>query len=254
MNGGDLRHIAANLEAGLPWRDSGEMELVSDVLDIARTTGAPRSRVLRVVADAWDDNDVLRREVRIAATSARTSAQILVWLPAATSVISALIGLETLGFLLSTPTGWACLVTGASSTALGWWWMGRLVTSIPLPPLETGIVADLVAEILSVSSLSSETTDHLAACAAKWNMTNEWNAVVTRRESSRETGVPIAGLLRNLAIDRRQDVRLGVREQIEALPARLLIPLGVCLFPAFVVLTVIPAVATMASGFFSSAG
>jgi tight adherence protein B len=64
----------------------------------------------------------------------------------------------------------------------------------------------------------------------------------------------VVGLLRAAAEERRRVARFATREAIERLPGRMLIPLGVCLFPAFVLLTVIPAIAGMAQGFFRSAG
>lgn len=254
MNGNHFREIAATLESGRRWLDDGTNDVLTSVLRVAHDAGAPRARILRVIADAVDDNDSVIREVRIAATSSRTSARILVWLPVATSVASALIGLDTLGFLFVTPTGWACLALGASSTAWGWWWMKRLVSEVRIPPLETGLIADLTAEILSVTAMSSETLTAIEECAQRWNAVDEWQMVVSLRENCRETGAPVAGVVRAAATDRRRRMRLDAREHIEALPAKLLAPLGVCLFPAFVVLTVIPAVATMATGFFTRSG
>lgn len=247
----ELRRLAATLDAGVArHNDIGGDDFVSDILKIARETGAPRTRVLRLVADALDSNLELDREATIAATSARHSAVVLTALPAFTLVVTELFGMRALAFLLGGPVGWLCLLVGVGASFGGWTWMERLRRRIPVPSAATGILGDVVAEILSVAGLRTEAEEALRACGERWGFVTEWTAIADIRAASRESGIPVAGLIRADADERRRTARFAVRETIERLPGQMLIPLGVCLFPAFVTLTVVPAIAGMAQGFF----
>jgi tight adherence protein B len=247
----EFRRMAAALDAGISLGSVvPESGLLRDILELARETGAPRSRLIRIVADTLDDNDALRRETDIAATSVRHSAVVLVALPIVTAVGSALFGVDSLLFLVTEPAGWVCLVLGTGATVAGWHWMSVLRRRVVTPAVETGILSDCVAEVLSVSGMTSDSQELVAGLAVRWDAAEEWKAIHTIRESSRDSGVPVAGLLRHHSQDLRRAARFRVRAQIEELPGRLLIPLGVCLFPAFITLTVIPAIAGMAADFF----
>jgi tight adherence protein B len=249
----ELRRLAATLDSGVARLDDrGGDDVVSDILEIARETGAPRTRVLRLVADALDSNLELDREATIAATSARHSAVVLTALPAFTLVVTEIFGMRALAFLLGGPVGWLCLVLGVGASFGGWVWMARLRSRIPTPSPATGVLGDVVAEILSVAGLRADTENALRSCGERWGFVNEWIAITDIRAASRETGIPVAGLIRADADERRRTARFEVREAIERLPGQMLIPLGVCLFPAFVTLTVVPAIAGMAQGFFRS--
>ena len=255
MNARDLRQVAVGLQSGVAMPlDSPRHPMLSDIVELARETGAPTSRLLMLVADALDENEGLKREATIAATAARHSAVVLSALPIASALASALFGVDALGFLITQPAGWVCLIVGVGATFAGWRWMAALRDHVTVPALETGVLVDCVAEVLSVTGLTPDATEIVARCAQRWEVVVEWDDVRRIREVGRNTGMPVASLLRNHATELRRAARFDVRGQIEELPGKLLIPLGVCLFPAFVTLTVIPAVASMAQGFFRSSG
>ncbi len=250
----ELRRLAATLDAGVTHHAvfTGDDDFVTELLDIARETGAPRTRVLRVVADALDSNIELMREATIASTSARHSALVLTALPAFTLIATELFGIHALGFLLGAPIGWLCLVIGAGASFGGWKWMDHLRRRIPTPSPATGVMGDVVAEILSVTGIRKDVEKALRASGERWGLDSEWTSIADIRAAARETGIPVSGLIRADSQERRRSTRFTVREATERLPGQMLIPLGVCLFPAFVVLTVVPAVAGMAQGFFRS--
>jgi len=247
----EFRRLAAALDAGVSVGSVvPESELLRDILELARQTGAPRSRLIRTVADTLDDNDTLRRETDIAAMSVRHSAMVLVALPIVTAIGSALFGVDSLLFLVTQPAGWICLVLGTGATVAGWQWMSILRRRVVTPAVETGILSDCVAEVLSVTGMTPDTEMLISGLATRWSVAEEWTEIHAIRQSSRDTGVPVAELLRHHSRDLRRVARFRVRSLIEELPGRLLMPLGACLFPAFITLPVIPAIAGMASDFF----
>lgn len=254
MNSTDVRRMAFGLQSGIALSvETDVTPFVSDILEIARETGAPRSRLLLVVANALDENEALRRETSLAAVAARQSALVLSALPILTSLASALFGVDTIGFLLAQPLGWVCLILGVGATIAGWRWMSALRRRVIAPPLETGVLTDCVAEVLSVTGLTPDATALVYRCAERWGVDGEWKAVNAIRDVGRNTGIAIVGLLRSHAAELRRSARFAVRGQVEELPGKLLVPLGLCLFPAFITLTVIPAIASMATGFFRTA-
>jgi tight adherence protein B len=62
---------------------------------------------------------------------------------------------------------------------------------------------------------------------------------------SQRAGVPAAELLRSEAVERRRDARARAEEQAQTLSVRLMLPLGVCVLPAFMVLGVLPLLVTV---------
>lgn len=255
MNAREIRQIAVGLQSGIEFpMETPQHPMILDIVELARETGAPRARLLSVVADALDDNETIQREATIAATATRHSALVLSFLPMATAVAASLFGVNALGFLVTQPAGWVCLAVGFGATFAGWRWMAALRSRVTVPALETGVLADCVAEVLSATGLTPDATEFLAGCAERWDATPEWNDIRGVREVGRNTGIPVANLLRSHAAELRRSARFAVRGQIEELPGKLLMPLGLCLFPAFITLTVIPAVASMAQGFFRSSG
>jgi len=255
VNAHDIRHIAVGLQSGGPLSfDTPQHPMISDIIELARETGAPQSRLLLLVADALDENEGLRREATISATAARHSALVLSALPIVTALASALFGVDAIGFLVTQPAGWVCVVVGVGATLAGWRWMAALRNRVVVPALETGVLVDCVAEVLSVTGLTPDAAELVARCAQRWGVVQEWDDVRSIREVGRNTGIPVARLLRNRAAELRRAARYDVRGQIEELPGKLLVPLGFCLFPAFITLTVIPAIASMAQGFFRSSG
>jgi tight adherence protein B len=252
----EIRYLASALDAGLTAAlptesDSIAARVVADIMQLAHVTGTPRPRLLRLVADALDDANAVTRDVTLAAIAARQSAILLSALPLATAVAAGFFGVNVLGFLFGNPLGYGCLTIGTASTVLGWRWMTRLRRTIVAPPTTTGLLLDCVAEVLAVVGLSPPAREVLAECQVHWAADGEWATVERIRSTARDTGVPVAGLLRDAALEERRARRFSVRVAIESLPGKLLAPLGVCLFPAFITLTVIPSVATMVRGVIS---
>jgi tight adherence protein B len=66
-------------------------------------------------------------------------------------------------------------------------------------------------------------------------------------ELSARAGVPAAELLRAEAEERRRAARAAAQERAVTLSVRLMLPLGVCVLPAFMALGVLPLLITVVS-------
>jgi tight adherence protein B len=60
----------------------------------------------------------------------RATARILMMLPLFGIAMGMMMGVNPLGWLLGTPLGLACLVTGSCLAGLGYWWTSRLVQHV----------------------------------------------------------------------------------------------------------------------------
>ena len=258
MSPPEIRKLASALEAGIPLEKAIKFSggppagVVADLLDLARATGVKRAVLLRIAADSLWNGNKLSREANIASSAARASAIVLSALPLLASAGAALFGINVLVFLLGHFFGYLCLGAGLLSVWFGWRWMTKIRNKIVAPPETKGLLLNCAAEVVSGSAIYSETETMLIELSKKWGSGPELQTIMEIRSAARDTGTPIAGILREEANEQRIESEFLVRESIETLPAKLLAPLGVCLFPAFIALAVIPTIAGMATAAFGS--
>ena len=254
-----IRALAAALSAGLALdRAIAMTEIDADphwatvgkVLQLARETGVPRHDALVALADSVDAAAERDSAVKIGAAAARQTSRILFALPVVTLVGAEAFGFPVLSFLIGSALGWGCLVVSIALCFGAWRWMARIRAAVPTPPTHTGLVLTLAAGIARTSALGADTMALLTALSTEWETGSEIAAIERSRSLSRDTGIPIAGLLtiesggvRRQAVDR-------TRHAIELLPGKLLAPVGLCIFPAFILSPVIPVIAGMATAAF----
>ncbi|CAB4594780.1 unannotated protein [freshwater metagenome] len=253
--------FAAALGAGLPLETARRMskvenslnaEIVDAVIGFSRSTGAPRKGVLTALADALDDSEQRERQITVGMVSAIATTRVLCALPGVTAVAAEMFGFPVIVFLLTTLSGFACLVTGTALVLGSWRWMLRIRRSIPHPPVETGLVLDLAAALCRSSTIRAEQVHALTQLAERWGTVDEIPQLDDSIRMSRTHGVPVSHLLSIAAARSRADAKHRVSYAIELLPTKLLAPVGTLLLPAFVITTVIPVVASLAQQFLLS--
>ena len=229
---GELAELARAVAAGADPRRAGPSrlagtELISTLaaaLTICERTGAPTAGVLQNLADALRDLHDASLARRTAFAGPRSTARILLVLPAAGLALGMLLGGDPLRLLISSPIGNLLAAVGGAATVIGWWWMRRLVRLASA--LEAGIPAALA---------SSDLPPPLAALGE--------SAVLA--ESS---GADLAQVLRSAARDTRRSRARQAEERAAHLGVRLVLPTGVALLPAFVVLGIVPTVMSLLGG------
>jgi tight adherence protein B len=100
--------------------------LAATALVLATVVGSTPARALDGVAATLRERLDLAAERRALGTQARTSALVLALAPAAFATLLVVGDTPAAHFLLGSPAGWACLVTGIAFDAAGAWWMSRL--------------------------------------------------------------------------------------------------------------------------------
>ncbi|TQJ31379.1 pilus assembly protein TadB [Microbacterium sp. SLBN-146] len=209
---------------------------VSAAWGVATSVGAPLSECLRGLAIALRDAHETADEVRIALAEPAGTARLMNGLPLVGVVLGFALGFDVLGVLFRNPLGLASLTAGLALVVAARHWTNRLVTSATTAEQAPGLDAELVAIALS-GGVSIERAhllvlQHTGASPAA--ATEEVLAL------SRSAGVPAVELLRAASTLARHRARVEGRLRAARLSTRLLLPLGVCTLPAFLLLGVVP--------------
>ncbi|GGR20981.1 type II secretion system F family protein [Agromyces mediolanus] len=252
---------AAAAREGLPVHEalrsgdeSGAWRALAAAWEIAAACGAPLAASLRELAAALRDEGQLRREVRTALAGPNASARLVAWLPVIAIGFGLVLGFDTLAVLLGSPLGLGCLLAGLGLLWAGRRWNRALAARASQGSADAGLEYDLLAIALTGGvSLDRGRALVEAALADPGDVrgTVEIDRIVGLAAAA---GAPVAELLRAEAFRVRRAARAEGLSRAAALGVRLMIPLGVCVLPAFVLLGVAPLVISVVSGTFSVTG
>lgn len=234
--------VTERVEGGVPLLDAIEAEGgawvdLAAAWEIATTVGAPLAEVLRIIAESLRDAASDADDVRIALAEPAGTARLLLWMPLAGLLLGFALGFDTIGVIVGNPLGAACVVAGLLLVLAARLWTRRLLRRAAPAPGTPGMRAELVAVALS-GGASIDRALRLVAESSAGGGTEE--SIRSVLELSRAAGVPAAELLRASAAQDRHAARVNGRLRAAKLSTRLLIPLGVCTLPAFLLLGVAP--------------
>ncbi|ACZ29364.1 conserved hypothetical protein [Xylanimonas cellulosilytica DSM 15894] len=105
----------------------GPARAVCAATRLALTVGAPLGRVLDAVADALVAEAEAAAERDAALAGPRTTARVLLWLPAAGALLGWTLGADPLAVATDGGAGTAAVGGGLVLLGVGRWWTGRLV-------------------------------------------------------------------------------------------------------------------------------
>ncbi|MBF4633225.1 type II secretion system F family protein [Agreia pratensis] len=223
-------------QAGSAWR------AVAASWFVANESGAPLASSLRETADSLRQIGQLHRDVDAALAGPRSTARFVGVMPVLGLLFGTLLGFDTIGVLFGTPLGISCLVAGALLTAAAARWTSRLVAKARPSESSPGLTAQLVAIGLSGGG-SLARARGLATEALRLHDLGESDdpqRIDRVLELSRAAGVPAAELLQSEARQLGREATSRAQSRAAALGTTLMIPLGVCVLPAFMLLGVAP--------------
>ena len=233
--------IAAAVDRGTPLADAiagcgPEWTDLAAAWAIAAEVGAPLAVSLRTLAGALRDAAEAADDVRVALAEPAGTAKLMAWLPLVAVALGAALGFDTLLTLATNPLGIGCLIAGAALIFTAHRWTSALVQRAQAAPGIPGIGAELFAIALT-GGVSMDRARAAVRAATGAPADADTEAVLSL---SRRAGVPAAELLRASAALARHRARVDGRVRAAKLSSRLLIPLGVCTLPAFLLLGVAP--------------
>ncbi|MGY5765566.1 type II secretion system F family protein [Brachybacterium sp. DNPG3] len=279
------RAAAAGAEPGRacpePLRSSEAIRSLDAALRVCERSGAPAAGVLHALADALRDLHDGALERRSAFAGPRSTARILLVLPLAGLGLGMLLGGDPLRLLVETGGGRLLLILGIALTLLGWWWMRRMLERADPPhrwQVDPSVLLELIAGVLSsglplagaidvvASALDpgdeaealARTSRALAAGVpapqAVSVLPEELGALGESALLAETSGADLSAVLRSAARDVRRGQVRDAQERSAKLAVALVLPTGVALLPAFVVLGIIPTVVSLLGGAVALAG
>lgn len=262
--------------AGRRLARSGEVSALGAALELCERTGSPTGPLLLTLADALRDVADAQLARRSAFAGPLSTARILLCLPPAGIALGMLLGADPLGTLV-TGQGRMLLLGGIALTLIGWAWMHRLVRSARADGptgVDTSIVLDLVAGPLSAGAPPARALVEVAAAlgddpsaaplrraglaleagtATSVALAHLEGGLVPLREAAlvgSSTGADLVALLRAGGADARRGRAREAEAAAARLAVRLVLPTGLTLLPAFVLLGIIPSVVSLLGGSF----
>lgn len=228
---------------------SAEWGVLGSAWSVAAESGAPLAGSLRDLAAALRDEAQLRREIRTALAGPIASARLVLALPIIAVLFGVLLGFDTIAVLVGNLLGLGCVAAGALLLWLGHRWSSSLAARATRSRADAGLELELLAIAMSGgASLDRARSLVRGALAAHGIPAADRRAADGVVELAARAGAPVAELLRAEAFRLRRVARADGAARAAALGVRLMLPLGACVLPAFVLVGVVPLLISVISG------
>ena len=213
---------------------------------VATDAGAPLAPSLRLFAGSLRALAQAQRDIEVALAGPAATARMVMVLPAVGVLFGMALGFNTIGTLLTTPTGIGCLALGSILILGASRWNRRLIAAAQPHELTPGLECELMAISVTGGWALDRARTSVDAAMERFALSGS-GGVEAALELSRRAGVPAAELLRSEADEARRQARASAEMQAASLAVRLMLPLGLCILPAFMVLGVVPLLVTVIS-------
>ncbi|MBI5161171.1 MAG: type II secretion system F family protein [Micrococcales bacterium] len=230
-------------------RESGESRRawspVAATWLIATEAGAPIAPTLARLADVLRGLAQTARAVEVALAGPVASARILVLLPVIGVALGLLLGFDTGRVLFATPPGWVCLAIGLGLLVAGGLWSRGMLRRARRRHPAPGLGEELVAVALAGGLSPDRALASVRAALHDAGLPVELDGASATLQFARSAGAPAGALLRSEAEEARRSSGADAERAAEVLGVRLMLPLGLCILPAFLVLAVVPVVLSL---------
>ncbi|HTL40429.1 MAG TPA: type II secretion system F family protein [Pseudolysinimonas sp.] len=235
----DLPARLAAVAGSAPPEERSAWSVVAAIWSVATETGAALAPTLHRTADVLRDLAQSAREVDTALAGPVATSRIVLALPLVGLLLGVILGFDVAAVFVTVP-GIACLVSGGGLIALGVRWNRGLIRWARTQDATPGIALDLTATALSGGTSIDRAARSVAASGALAGLDLRSQEVDEVLGFASAAGVPAVALLRAEADEQRRRARADAASRAARLESRLLLPLGVCILPAFVLLGVVP--------------
>lgn len=215
---------------------------------IATTVGAPMAQSMRRLAAALREGAEVVRDIQAALVGPAAASKMIVYLPIAAAGLGALMGFNSLEILLFRPLGWGCICFSTLLIYSGAKWSAKLMERATPLSWNPGLRAELTAMALG-GGTSIERAQELVAgeLGVVDPADEEATGILGILALAEDAGVPAAELLRAEAERQRYDARAAGQAGAQRLGVQLLLPLGLCVLPAFVLVGIVPLIVAVLS-------
>ncbi len=218
---------------------------------VATTVGAPMAQSMRRLASALREGAEVVRDIQAALVGPASASKLIRYLPLAALGLGVLLGFNPLEFLLFRPLGWICIVTASLLIYGAAKWSAKLTARATPASWNPGLRAELTAMALgggtSIERAQLLVASELAVAVEEAESASELAGIERILALAEDAGVPAAELLRAEAERQRYDARARGQAGAQRLGVQLLLPLGLCILPAFVLVGVVPLIVSVLS-------
>lgn len=234
--------------------DGPEWRVLAAIWRLAEHHGVPLAPTLERFAHAMRDLSRIaeRREVLLAAP--RSTIRLVAVLPVVAMAFGALLGFDPLRALAS-PAGVAAMTAGAVLLVIGVRWAHLLARRLAEADWVAGWEFELAAIAIAGGGPPQAALLGVADCAdaeqAEWvrleTLAPE-GAVQRAARDAAEAGTSLRATLLAAAENSRAQTQAELERAAERLGVRILLPIGLCVLPAFVMLGVVPVLLAVLGG------
>lgn len=230
-------------------------------LDAVEREGLDGVASLDALADALVERDARRAAARAAGAGAVASARLIAVLPLL------LLPVSMSGPVLEKPYVLVSIAAGLALGLVGYRWLTSIVPAPPSLDSHEWLIRDLAALARAGMSLEqgieASTSGPLGSELGRIGRRHRLGARLANaleseggpfcdlaaaiRDSER-SGTPVAGALERLAEERRTAAEMAFRERTGKAPVKMVVPLTLCVLPAFVLMGVVPLIEGFRSG------
>ncbi|NQX06494.1 type II secretion system F family protein [Rathayibacter sp. VKM Ac-2856] len=224
---------------------------------VAADSGAPIAAALAELAESMRELGRARRDIEVALAGPLATSRVVGVLPLVALGFGTLLGFDVLGVLVGTVPGLVCLGSGLGLMLAAAAWTRRLVTRAAPGDPAPGLALDLLAVALAGGGSIGGGRERVLAALAECGLDAGPSALQAAEPVlalSSAAGVPAGRLLRSEAALARVRAAAEARERAARLGVTLLLPLGVCVLPAFLLLGVAPMVISVLLSTFAAQG
>ena len=209
---------------------------------VAIDAGAPLAATLAEFSASLRSLAQNQRDLDTALAGPVATARTVMVLPVVGILFGMALGFDSMRVLFTTAPGLVCLTLGLLLMLLAQLWNRRLLRRARPRDLTPGLSLDLMAIAVSGGASLPRAERAVADARETCGIASDDSdvAIAEVLELSRRAGVPAAVLLRSEATEARRAARSSGERTAATLAVTLLLPLGLCILPAFLLLGVAP--------------
>jgi tight adherence protein B len=261
-----VRQVVALVGAGLPATQAKNMtrEKINQfsplqaqqfefIWGLAFQIGGPITLALERLAEVFDRQQKNLSEIQLAFAGPQATARLVSWLPLAALALAQLVGMNPLGAITGSIAGLVSVLLGAGLLAVGQRWSKRLLEKADSKSLDPGAFIDAVLiglqAGLPLRKSEAAAQEHFKVVFQQEVTEKDIAVIKSVAELARDSGAALTKILAAEADQLREQERYEISEKIARLGIRLMIPLGVAVLPAFILIAIVPiAISLLSNG------
>lgn len=249
--GQPLRSVIAEhtREASEPWR------ILGAVVDVAQQSGSPMGDALWSFSTALREHASTLSQVESIIQAPLHTTRLLIALPVLGVGVAWLMGVNAVAVLTGSTLGWVSLAVATVLVLLARAWTKRLIDSVRPGPDALSPALDLLAIATAGGALPERARDRVRVALEEYELPGSATEALDELTAlSRRLGVPLRTLAVSEAKWRRHRVLADSLTAQASLQVAILLPLGLLILPAFVLVGVVPVVVALLQGSLTEMG